>query len=313
MGELTFGGRPLSEVSDDELIDRMCTFTRYRPRQNTLAIWLAVYRALDQQGPPMTVRGLFYALEMLGLVPKSEAGYRAVAYQVLQMRRLGMLPYNFIADGTRWVRKPTTYSGLQACLERTKEAYRRALWDDQPVYVEIWCEKDAVAGVLLDVTDPWDVPLYVCRGYSSETFTFNAAETLKAQGKPAYIYYVGDLDPSGWNISESIQRRLSEFGARFTFKRLAITPEQVDMWQLPTRLPKPGDTRAKNWKLPCVEVDALPANRLRQLCEQAITAHIDPYVYEQTLRIEAEERRSLEEIAGLFFADRPPDDDRGGR
>ena len=42
-------------------------------------------------------------------------------------------------------------------------AYRRAIWDDQDVYVEIWLEKDALAGVVYDETEKWDVPFMVTR------------------------------------------------------------------------------------------------------------------------------------------------------
>ena len=37
-------------------------------------------------------------------------------------------------------------------------------------YVEIWLEKDALAGVLVDVTSRYDVPLMVTRGYPSMSF-----------------------------------------------------------------------------------------------------------------------------------------------
>jgi hypothetical protein len=280
-----------------DIADRFEGLTRYRLRPKTLALWTAIIETLHRQRPPMTVRGLFYALEILGLVPKSESGYRQVAYQVLRMRRLGILPYHCIADGTRWVCKPRTYTGLRACLETTKRAYRRALWDDQPAYVEIWVEKDAIAGVLYDTTDTWDVPLYVCRGFPSETFLFDAAETIRSQqsiGKSTFIYYIGDLDPSGWAISQTIERRLREFGAEFTFQRLAVTPDQVEEWQLPTRPPRPKDSRAKNWRWPCVEVDAVPASLLRSLCEKAITSHINADIYYRTLEIEKAEREALE-------------------
>lgn len=58
------------------------------------------------------------------------------------------------------MRKPFSYSSMQAALERTAELYRRSLWDNQDAYVEIWLEKDALAGVLYRVTSSWDVPLW---------------------------------------------------------------------------------------------------------------------------------------------------------
>ena len=208
-----------------------------------------------------------------------------------------MLPYWCIADGTRFVRKPRTYGGLGAFFRRNAECYRRALWDTQDVYVECWVEKDAISGILYQVTEPWDVPLYVCRGYPSETFVYNAAETLKAADKPAFIYYFGDLDPSGWNISKSLEVKLRDFGAEFNFERVVVQPWQVEAWGLPTRPVKANDTRAKGWRWPCVEVDAIPANRLRELCEAAIMRHADAQAVADLRRTEALERETLETIA----------------
>ena len=172
------------------------------------------------------------------------------------------------------------------------------MWDQQAEYVEVWCEKDAISGILREVTENWDVPLYVTRGYSSETFLYNAAETLKTCGKRAQIYYFGDLDPSGWNISQKIEERLREFGAVFNFERVAVHRWQVAEWKLPTRPVKRTDTRLRGWgDGACVEIDAIPANRLRALCEQAITRHIDQGALNATRQAETLERQTLERLA----------------
>jgi hypothetical protein len=44
----------------------------------------------------------------------------------------------------------------------------KAEMDDAEVYIEIWCEKDALAGVILPVSREYDVPLMVARGFSSD-------------------------------------------------------------------------------------------------------------------------------------------------
>lgn len=296
---VTIGEHHVDQLSDGDLVRWFNTQTGgYRLRDDTAAIWVAIMRSLDQQGPPMTVRGLFYACENVHhVVPKTEAGYRQVAYHVLQMRRRGALPYDFVADHTRWVRKPQSYSGLRAYLEHGRRAYRRALWDNQDAYVELWCEKDAVAGILSDVTGEWDVPLLVVRGYSSETFAYNAAETIKSKANPVYLYYFGDYDPSGLNIAQDIQRKLEGFGAWFTFERVAVTREQIEDWHLPTRPPKPTDKRAKGWRDQCVEIDAIPANQLRELAEQCIRQHMDNDAYAETVRTEELERQTLANLA----------------
>jgi len=43
-------------------------------------------------------------------------------------------------------------------------------WRDQDAYVEVWLEKEALAGVLYQATSQWDIPLMVTRGYSSLSY-----------------------------------------------------------------------------------------------------------------------------------------------
>lgn len=117
---------------------------------------------------PMTLRGLFYRLVSEGVIAKEEREYKNVGRYLLKLRREGRLPYRWIADNTRWMRKPRTFDNLEAALEQTARAYRRALWCDQATYVEIWCEKDTLAGVLYAETERYDVPLMVVRGFSSD-------------------------------------------------------------------------------------------------------------------------------------------------
>lgn len=120
----------------------------------------------------MTVRQLYYRAEVEGLpgIDKTESGYDKIQRQVLLLRRTGLLPYRHIADLTRWMRQPTTFDSVEEALQETARLYRKALWRDADVYVEIWCEKDALAGVIYPVTALYDVPLMVARGFSSETF-----------------------------------------------------------------------------------------------------------------------------------------------
>ena len=69
---------------------------------------------------------------------------------------------------------------MESALEHTANYYRRDLWDRQEHYVEIWIEKDALAGVLYPITAKWHVPLMVSKGFSSLTYLYEAAEAIKA-------------------------------------------------------------------------------------------------------------------------------------
>jgi hypothetical protein len=266
------------------------------PRKDSATSWAAMIRAFDEAGVPMTVRQVYYALVSMGAIPKTEAAYGRVCYHLLALRRLGVIPYEFIADNTRWMRKPDTYQGLDQFLEITKQTYRRMLWADQDVYLEVWIEKDALAGVFYGVTAPWDVPLMVTRGYPSESFLYEAAEALKAQDKPTHIYYFGDYDPSGQNIAQTTAEKLRGFGASFTFHNYAVTPDQIREMNLPTRPTKRTDSRAKGWDGGSVELDAIPPKRLRAMVRDVITGWIDPETYQRTREAEALERETLDQV-----------------
>ena len=113
-----------------------------------------------------------------------------------------------IADNTRWVRQPQTYNGLADFLEQTARLYRRALWVNAECQIEIWCEKDALAGVIAQGTMRYDVPLMVSRGFSSDTYLQSAAAAIETDGRPAFIYQFGDHEPSGVWIARSIEEGL---------------------------------------------------------------------------------------------------------
>ena len=200
---------------------------------------------------PMTVRQVFYQATVQGLVEKSEAGYNKVQTDLVLMRRAGELPYGWLADNTRWQRKPTTFDNIEDALQETARLYRKALWSDADPYVEIWLEKDALAGVVYPITEMFDVPLMVARGYASLSFLHNAAEYISDLSVPAHLYHLGDYDPSGVNAGLKIEQTLRELasGAEIHFERIAVTPEQIAGWHLPTRPTKTSDTRSKGvWR-----------------------------------------------------------------
>lgn len=149
-----------------------------RTKSDMEAIKAGLYDILAEQHPA-TVRGTFYQAVSRGLVPKTEAQYKGTVGRLLtQMRRDRDLPYDWLADNTRWMRKPKTYSSLESWLDISIQTYRRALWDSQEHYVEVWLEKDALAGMIYDVTREWDVPLMVTRGYPSLTFLQSSAVAM---------------------------------------------------------------------------------------------------------------------------------------
>ena len=257
---------------------------------------------------PMTVRQMFYQLVVKGVIAKTEAEYKGTIVRLIgEMRLNGEISFNWFTDSTRWMRKPRTHSSAENALKITADAYRRSLWDDQDSYVEIWLEKESLAGVLYAVTSEYDVPLMATKGYSSLSFLYSAAEAIKAEhakGKDVYLYQFGDHDPSGADIPRSIEDRLRKMtdGVPFNFERIAIQPWMISVYNLMTRPTKKTDSRAKNFEGESVELDSLPPDTLKKLCRHCIEKHIDHAVLENTRNIEKLERETLGKMAKSFAA-----------
>lgn len=257
---------------------------------------------------PATGRQVFYQLaSYLQVIEKTEAQYKGTVIRLLsKMRRDKTIPFDWLSDNTRWMRKPASYSSLEALLRNTAATYRRSVWDQQSAYVEVWLEKDALAGVFYDVTAVWDVPLMVTRGFPSISFLYSAAEVMADHawnGKDIFVYYFGDRDPSGLTVDRTVERDLKEFagGAIINFKRVAVTPEQIDEWELPTRPTKrTGNRHATNFIGDSVELDAIPPAKLRELIESCITQHLDPTTHNALVAAEESERETLAAFIDTF-------------
>ena len=229
---------------------------------------------------PITVRGLYYQAEVAGIagIDKTEASYAKVQRQVLQLRRSGRLAYDHIADATRWMRKPTSYNSIKDALAETARFYRRNLWQDAKDHVEVWIEKDALAGVVLPITAHFDVPLMVARGFSSETFAYEAVAARGDDQRDYYVYYLGDFDRSGVDAARSLKEKLERFAEDkfgIVFQQSAITPEMIDAYNLPIRPHKRNTAADRNWPYDyACELDALPPDVLREYVRWLIEQHL---------------------------------------
>jgi hypothetical protein len=216
------------------------------------------------------------------------------------LRRAGELPYEWLADNTRWQRKPRTFDGVEEALKETARFYRKSLWANPDAYVEIWLEKDALAGVVWPVTSEYDVPLMVARGYASLSFLHTAAEYINDLLVPSYIYHLGDFDPSGVNAGEKIEETLCEMApdAEIYFERVAVTPSQIEEWNLPARPTKTSDSRAKHFGEISVELDAIEPDALRTIVRDAIELHLPAERLEVLKAAEESERELITRLVG---------------
>lgn len=255
----------------------------------------AIYE-LCREFHPATVRNIYYRAVVAKLVPKTEAGYAKVQRATAILRRAGRLPYDWIVDNHRWARRPNTWGSLGEFATAMNSLYRRDIWRDMDERVEVWCESDSIAGVLVDVTYGWGVSLFPVSGFSSMSFTYSAAKHANAIGKPVAVLYIGDHDKAGLGIADNLRRDLEgHLEVPSEFRRIGITWDQVEEYDLPGTTPK--DSRGYDYPL-AVEAEAMPPTVLRDMLEQAISEYVDFDLMRATLAAEESEKLFVTSVLG---------------
>jgi len=287
--------------------------------QQTLRIIQAASELLDPE-QPMTLRHLYYLLVSSGDLHNSQKDYDNLIRVTGQARKRGELPFDGLIDNMRGHIKPSSWSGLSDFTQETAETYRKNLWANQKDYIEIWCEKDAISGVIGDVTWEYDVHLRPTRGYPSLTFLYGVADELTKIGKPIHIYYLGDHDPSGLDIERSCRQELDQMLMRsyarsllaeedtflqtFEWKRLGLNENDFDNFNIIPLPAKRSDKRFmafhEEYGTEAAELDALPPDELRRRVREAIESHINQEEWKQLQKIEAVERETYQKVVQQF-------------
>lgn len=226
----------------------------------TLALRAAILAVLETY-TAINVRGLCYVLESQQVIHKTEADFDKVERLVVVLRRDGTIPYDKISEGHRERHTIHTYESVGQFLGTVKNAYRRDVWATQPYHVEVWSEKNGLSDAIRPVCNAYRVAYVPTKGQPSLTLLYNSAQQIIASEKPTRLLYVGDHDATGVNISRVIEEELRGFGVDLIMQRVAVTPAQIALYNLPTRPGKQTDNKhaafVAAYGPDCVEVDAL--------------------------------------------------------
>lgn len=227
----------------------------------------------------MTVRQVFYRLVVAGVIEKCEKQYQGTVIRLLTEMRLDRsIPFNWIVDDSRRRIVNRTYDSIADAARNTAEVYRRSALREADCYIEVWSEKEALAGVIRSAADRYNVPVIVSKGMPSLTQVYQTAIEVKAAaraGKPSYIYQFGDHDPSGVLIPKALARRLEELCERLdcpapSVERVALTDDQIDEFNLPSRPTKrDGNKHADKFEGDSVSSTHCPAPNCVVWCTTA--------------------------------------------
>lgn len=262
-----------------------------------------------RENQPTGIRFTYYTAAAAGLVPKTDNGYVKVQRAIKAMRDSGRMPWSWIVDTTRWMRKPTSYGSVDEAMRQMSASYRLDLWRGSNVAVEVWCESESVAGVLGPITEKWDVPLYPIKGQTSDSFAYGAAQQYRRDPRNILIIYVGDHDPAGYEIETNLQVKLARHSGRddIEFTRMACTAEDVTELNLTGSPPKKStwvDARTGEkvpWTGPAVEVEAITPPMLRAWLDLWISTQVDPEARRLHEVAERNQRHGLEALAGRWL------------
>src|SRR5262249_27555151 len=231
--------------------------------------------------------------------------YKRLGSIINDARLAGLIDWNTIEDRTRNLHALPSWSDPQSIVSACADQFRIDKWVDQPKRIEVWIEKEALAGVFERVCDELQVPFFSCRGYTSQSEMWAAGQRLKRiarNGQEPIILHFGDHDPSGIDMTRDIIDRLAMFiGDDIELHRLALNMEQVEEYQPPPNPAKITDSRAasyisvygnESW-----ELDALEPDVLAGLVRGFVTEHRNDDLWEAALDEENEHKRLLGEIA----------------
>lgn len=265
------------------------------------------YRA---KGFTLTLRQLYYQFVSRGLLANLQKNYKMLGEVISSGRRAGLIDWDAIVDRTRFLREKPSWTSPKDILSACANQYRRNLWNDQPVYVECWFEKDALLGVFESITSQWRLPLFSCRGYVSDSELWSAARRFQSAGEKAereklVVLHFGDHDPSGIDMTRDIEDRLRLFGCpNVTVTRLALNMVQINKYNPPPNPAKESDSRftdyAHAFGTESWELDALSPEVLKSILDSHVVKMIDWQYWDKSMEREEKERKELSKIAGDY-------------
>ena len=274
-------------------------FIDWNPQTKTRALIEQVQAVLEeyQKHLPLTLRQVFYRLVGAHGYAKTERDYERLCEALNKARRARLIPFGVIRDdgfhGARW-QGWHSLEGAKRSLIATAEGYRIDRQRGQPVQLAVWCEAAGMAPQLERICGPYSIPVYSSGGFDSVTVKHDMARAFARIGR-VLVLHIGDHDPSGVHIfgslDEDVRAFIGEFGGDAEFIRLAVTPNHIDRYNLPTAPPKETDRR--NFTGETVQAEALPPDVLASILQDAIGGYLDMAVYRQAVEIEQAERRAL--------------------
>jgi hypothetical protein len=283
-----------------------------------IATATSICRGLRAAGYDITLRQLYYRFVATGKIPNTQQDYKRLGSILNRARMAGLFDWNYLIDRTRNLATMPHWGDPSDIIEASAQSFAVDKWSDQPRRVEIWVEKEALAGVIGRVAERWDCSWFACRGYVSQSEQWGAGRRFRRYlraGQAVTVLHLGDHDPSGMDMTRDIEDRIKRFvtvdwagypvdadGVESVLddirddlglpgdeepveiRRIALNWDQIQRYNPPPNPAKFTDSRAsgyvRQYGASSWELDALPPDVLDALIEHHIAGIVDAELYD---------------------------------
>lgn len=259
----------------------------------------------QKKGYDLTLRQLYYQFVSRDLIANNMGEYKKLGSIVNDARLAGLISWQAIVDRTRNLLKNPHWDDPKEFMESVCPQFAMDKWAGQKHRVEVWVEKDALIGVVERVATALDVSYFSCRGYTSQSEMWAAAQRLgeyaDEHGQTPVIIHLGDHDPSGIDMSRDIADRLELFMGGMKVDRIALNMNQVEKYGPPPNPAKLTDSRAtkyiKVYGNESWELDALKPEVLDELIWKTVISYRDDDKWDKAERVEKRHRNKILKLA----------------
>lgn len=310
---------------------------------------LAEYEAWER---PMTVRQVFYRLiaeygfEKTENAYKNLVGYmarsrRAYQHRVIELITDGLsgpnaqataikdpllIPFSWVRDERGVTHEVTSFDDVEDFTDSLQgwiDNLQKDRTEGQARAVELWCEAKGMVPLMREIAQPWGVRVSSGGGYDSVTakhqLARRCAQRWNRERRPTVVLHVGDFDPSGEGMFETLEHDVGEMawqsvglGEPIQFVRVALTEDQVIARNAETAPPKAGDSRRNAFveRHPdacehygsediTVQLEALTPPELVELIEGVIEEYTDEGALDRVKAAEDDLREEIRLRLGL--------------
>jgi hypothetical protein len=297
---------------------RVKGFADWKPQKRTVPLLLDIEDVLREYAAylPLSVRQVFYRLVGRGY-PKTESFYNNVQDKCNRGRRSGLIEFAAIRDdgvsrqGGETSACYDSPEGYYSTHEQLHNHYLRSLHADQPTFVMVLCEAAGMVPMIARAVQPYRVGVASSSGFDSLTVKHelyaDAVARMEEHDQDTLLLHLGDHDPSGVSLHESLSQDLAQFAADaghdglIRVERVALTLAQIVRFGVEPQPGgvKPSDSRSASFIArglePAAQLEAIPPDALTDLVRGAVRDALDLDLLHESAERECQERREVQE------------------